>query len=237
MGKKNIFSKNDYQKLKRANDKRLKYFEMEDRDLMKNLITELDIRGASRAYIEVVRTDLINAMIHEEKSHKSVKKDLKGILGGDVEAAIDEIMEAAPQRTDKQNLIMAIGDAFFSYIFVLGIAAAISGSGYRFVFGPALLAIVILSFVVLFLITRNTGRNAKSEEGRRRSGGQYKLIVAAITSASAALSHMVLKLPEPWYVNSWIPIIISLMCWLSLYDWDSKINDDKLTEIQKNYTD
>ena len=53
MGKKNIFSKNDYQKLKRANDKRLKYFEMEDRDLMKDLITELDIRGASRAYIEV----------------------------------------------------------------------------------------------------------------------------------------------------------------------------------------
>ena len=150
MGKKNIFSKNDYQKLKRANDKRLKYFEMEDRDLMKELITELDIRGASRAYIEVVRTDLINAMIHEEKSHKSVKKDLKGILGGDVEAAIDEIMEAAPQRTDKQNLIMAIGDAFFSYIFVLGIAAAISGSGYRFVFGPALFAIIILSFVILF---------------------------------------------------------------------------------------
>ena len=222
MGKKNIFSKNDYQKLKRANDKRLKYFEMEDRDLMKDLITELDIRGASRAYIEVVRTDLINAMIHEENSHKSAKKDLKG---------------AAPQRTDKQNLIMAIGDAFFSYIFVLGIAAAISGSGYRFVFGPALLAIVILSFVILFLITRNTGRNAKSEEGRRRSGGQYKLIVAAITSASAALSHMVLKLPEPWYINSWIPIIISLMCWLSLYDWDSKINDDKLTEIQQNYTE
>lgn len=237
MGKKNIFSKNDYQKLKRANDKRLKYFEMEDRDLMKDIITELDIRGASRAYIEVVRTDLINAMIHEEKSHKSVKKDLNGILGGDVEAAIDEIMEAAPQRTDKQNLIMAIGDAFFSYIFVLGITAAISGSGYRFVFGPALLAIVILSFVILFLITRNTGRNAKNEEGRRRSGGQYKLIVAAVTSASAALSHMVLKLPEPWYINSWIPIIISLMCWLSLYDWDSKINDDKLTEIQQNYTD
>lgn len=237
MGKKNIFSKNDYQKLKRANDKRLKYFEMEDRDLMKDLITELDIRGASRAYIEVVRTDLINAMIHEESSHKSVKKNLKGILGGNVEEAIDEIMEAAPQRTDKQNLIMAIGDAFFTYIFVLGIAAAISGSGYRFVFGPPLLAIILLSFVALFFITRNTGRNAKNEEGRRRSGGQYKLIIVAITSVSAALSHMVLNLPEPWYINSWIPVLISGMCWLSLYDWDSKINDDKLTDIQKNYTD
>ena len=50
MGKKNIFSKNDYQKLKRANDKRLKYFEMEDRDLMKDLITELDI-GAPQGLI------------------------------------------------------------------------------------------------------------------------------------------------------------------------------------------
>lgn len=237
MGKKNIFSKNDYQKLKRANDKRLKYFEMEDRDLMKDLITELDIRGASRAYIEVVRTDLINAMIHEEHSHKSVKRDLKGILGGNVEEAIDEIMEAAPQRTDKQNLIMAIGDAFFTYIFVLGITAGISGSRYRFVFGPPLLAIILLSFFALFFITRNTGRNAKNEEARRHSGGQYKFIVVAVTSASAALSHMVLNLPEPWYINSWIPVLISGMCWLSLYDWDSKINDDKLTDIQKNYTD
>lgn len=237
MGKKNIFSRNDYQKLKRANDKRLKYFEMEDRELMKNLITELDIRGASRAYIEVVRTDLINAMIQEEHSHKSVKRNLKGILGGDVDVAIDEIMDAAPQREDKQNLIMAIGDAFFSYIFVLGIAAAISGSGYRFEFGPALLAIIILSFFALFFITRNTGRNAKNEEGRRRSGGQYKLLVIAITSGSAALSHFVLNLPEPWYINSWLPVLISGMCWLSLYDWDSKMNDDKMTDIQKNYTD
>lgn len=236
MGKKSIFSRNDYEKLKRTNDKRLKYFDMKDRNLMKDLLVELDVRGAARAYIEVVRTDLINAMIAEEKSRRSVKRDLLGILGGDFDRAVEDIMEAAPQRPEKQKTIMALGDAFFTYIFLLALVAGVSSRGYNFVFGPGILALLAVSFVALFFITRSSGRNAKTEEGRRRSGGPYKLAVLVVTSLAAAAAHMILHLPEPWHVNGWVPVLLAILCWLSCYNWDSKINDDTLTQIQRDYT-
>ncbi len=237
MGKKNIFSRNDYEKLKRTNDKRLRYFDIKDRNLMKDLLAELDTRGAARAYIEVVRTDLINALIAEDKSRRSVKRDLLGILGGDFDQAVEDIMEAAPQRPENQKTIMALGDTFFTYIFVLALVAGVSSRGYNFVLGPAVLALLAVSFTALFLVTRSAGRNAKTEEGRRRSGGPYKLAILVITSLAAAAAHMVLHLPEPWQINGWIPVLLAILCWLSCYNWDSKINDDTLTQIQRDYAE
>lgn len=231
-----IFSKNNYEKLKRSNDKRLKYFEMSDRDLLGLIVSELDVRGASRAYIEVIRTDLINALVAEEHSKNGLKKNLLQIIGGDVDKSIEEIMNVALLRSNKQNWLMELGDAFFTYIFVLALSVTALGSGnYNFHFGPAILAILSLSFIFVLMITRNSGRNAKDEESRRKNAGAYKLAIILVTGGASFIADSFLHLSMPWITNSWIPILLAVLFWLSCYSWDSKINDDTLTDIQNNY--
>ncbi|XVG96299.1 hypothetical protein ACGCUP_03480 [Eubacteriales bacterium KG125] len=222
--------------MKRSNDKRLKYFDMSDRDLLGLIVSELDVRGASRAYIEVIRTDLINALVAEEHSTKGRKRNLLQVIGGDVEKCVEKIMSVALLRGKGQNWLMEVGDAFFTYIFILAISITSMGIGnYYFYLGPGILTILSLSFLFVLIITRNSGRNAKDEDSRRKDAGGYKLAIILLTGLASFFANHFFHLPMPWAINGWIPILLAILCWLSCYSWDSKINDDILTHIQNNY--
>jgi DNA-binding ferritin-like protein (Dps family) len=112
-----MFNSNEFDILVKENRLRSEYLSIEDKSILKKLVSRLSVSKLSAFDIQIAQKDLIGMALEAEQRGET----LSSVIGSDMKAFCDEIIKNGRKKSCKETIILALPSVFFSLTFMYGI--------------------------------------------------------------------------------------------------------------------
>lgn len=138
---KSVFNSNEFDILVKENKLRSEYISVENKSILKKLVTRLSASKLSAFDIQIFQKDFIGMALEAEQRGET----LSSVIGNDMNSFCDEIIKNGREKSYKETVILAMPSVLFGLTLMYGIIYILLNSC------PAIMKITLYdSFLYLF---------------------------------------------------------------------------------------
>jgi len=120
----NVFNSNGFDILVKENKLRSEYLSVEDKNIIKNVVSRLSASKLSAFDIQISRKDFIGMALEAEQRGET----LSSVIGSDMNSFCSEIIKNGRKKDWRETLILAIHSVLYNLILIYGIYYVILNS-------------------------------------------------------------------------------------------------------------
>lgn len=225
----NLFGNDKFEQLQRKNRKDMKSAKDEDKPIIEEVERQLRARGVNKAYIEVIKQDMIDTSIKSKVSKTTLIK----AIGGSVEDFVAEVITEAPLQSKLSKIFGMLEDASYIFMVYIAIVVLLINKPPEYSFGYPNIALMLAALIALILCNAFIGKNAIFGNYKEKNDGILRLIIATVFLVASFFLEK--NYEGDFSVTALMPVAASIMAWLIFFSAGNIINNRDLKEINENY--
>lgn len=225
----NLFGNDKFEQLQRKNRQQFKNIRKEDGVVIERIERELKYNQVSKAYIEVIKEDMIRMAVSAKRRNSS----FVGALEGGEKGFVEEVLKEAPKVTKIAKVWGILEDALYIFMVYAAVVVFLFNKPPNYDFGYVNIAVMAAALLALILTNIFLGKNSFFPQFKDVNDGIIRLVVMGVF---LVISYFVeTEMKAVFHVTSLIPLAIVILAWLLALSAGNICSNRDLKFIEKNY--